>query len=235
VQAADNLARRAAAYRLAAPPSGVDPDVIDRLWAYEDQLPALVERLSTRALQPGDPDLLFAYVAGAAVRHLTFAAEAQHRHAAQGLPIPAGDGLQYLRVEALRNELKRLPSWRWRVLHSPSDAPRFMITDRGWIYVHEPGWPTNALFLPMGPRVALLGYLDDPRLPKRRPPFEEHLDLCASWIVWLNAAAWDDPFIEILMAHPNDRERLERLPQPQHLRVNRYGPYRYRHTNGLFD
>jgi hypothetical protein len=75
-----------------------------------------------------------------------------------------------------------------------------MITDRGWIYVRDPAWSANALFLPMGPRVGLLGYLDDPRFPARRPPFEEHRELCASWIEWLNAAAWDDPFIMILMA-----------------------------------
>jgi hypothetical protein len=50
----------------------------------------------------------------------------------------------------------------------------------------------------MGPRVAILGYLDDPALPPGRPPFEEHLDLCQSTTEFLNAAAWDDPFTELL-------------------------------------
>ena len=47
--------------------------------------------------------------------------------------------------------------------------------------------PSCGLFLPMGPRVAILGYLDDPQLPPRRPPFEEHLDLCDSMIEWFNS------------------------------------------------
>ncbi len=59
--------------------------------------------------------------------------------------------------------------------------------DRGWIYVEEPEVPSCGLFLPMGPRVAILGYLDDPQLPPRRPPFEEHLDLCDSMIEWFNS------------------------------------------------
>jgi hypothetical protein len=40
-----------------------------------------------------------------------------------------------------------------------------MLTDRGWVYVEEPEVPSCGLFLPMGPRVAILGYLDDPQLP----------------------------------------------------------------------
>jgi hypothetical protein len=34
----------------------------------------------------------------------------------------------------------------------------------------------------MGPRVAILGYLDDPQLPPSRPAFEAYLDLCQSMI-----------------------------------------------------
>ena len=87
----------------------------------------------------------------------------------------------------------------------------------------------------MGPRVAILGYLDDPALPPGRPPFEEHLDLCQSTIDYLNAAAWDDPFIELLIAHPDDRDRLASLPDPRNLRINPLGPYRSRKSVGLFD
>jgi len=60
-------------------------------------------------------------------------------------------------------------------------------------------------------------------------------NLCASWIEWLNAAAWDDPFITILMAHPDDRDRLAGLPAHRDLRPNAYGPYRGRCTERLFD
>jgi hypothetical protein len=40
----------------------------------------------------------------------------------------------------------------------------------------------------MGPRVAILGYLEDEKLPPRRPQFEENFDLCETWIEWFNAA-----------------------------------------------
>jgi hypothetical protein len=140
LQTAKKLAKKARAYRLQAPPPGIDPDVIDGLWKYESCLPDLVDRLARRALQSDDQGLLIAYVAGAAVRHATFEAETRHWHEKQGLPASQGDRLQYLRAETLGRELLRLPSWRWRVLHSPKDAPRFMITDRVWIYVNDPHW-----------------------------------------------------------------------------------------------
>jgi hypothetical protein len=44
-----------------------------------------------------------------------------------------------------------------------------MITNRGWMYIGQEDWPNDGLLLPMGPRVAILGYLDDPGLPPRPP------------------------------------------------------------------
>jgi hypothetical protein len=87
----------------------------------------------------------------------------------------------------------------------------------------------------MGSRVAILGYLDDPGLPPRRPAFEEHLDLCQSAIDYLNAAAWDDPYVAVLIAHPGDVGRLTALSDHRKLRINALGPYRNRESVGLFD
>jgi hypothetical protein len=226
---AETLAYRPGMYRLASPPAGVDPDVVDKLWdPVENGLRDLVGRLAARRLQHGDDQLLFAYAAGAGVRPPAFEAVAADHQARQGLTAPQGDDVQYARVLALHNQLPVLPTWRWRVLHSPADAPRFMTTDRGWMYVGQEDWPTHGLLLPMGPRVAILGYLDDPGLPPRRPAFEEHLDLCQSMIDYLNAAAWDDPYIDLLIAHPDDRNRLASLPDHQNLRINALGPFRNR-------
>ena len=81
----------------------------------------------------------------------------------------------------------------------------------------------------------------DPRLPRRprtaapRPAFEEQLDLCPSTVTWINAAAWPDPYIELLIAHPDDRDRLAALPDHQNLRINALGPYRNRKSVGLLD
>lgn len=223
-------------YRLASPPTGVGRDIVDTLWdPVEKVLPDLVARLAARRLLPGDDMLLFDYAATAGVRPPAFEDVVADHQAREGLPALLGDNMQYARVLALGNQRPVMPTWRWRVLHSPPDAPRFMITDRGWMYVGQEDWPTHGLFLPMGPRVAILGYLDDPGLPPRQPAFSEHLDLCQSVIDYLNAAAWDDPYIEFLIAHPDDRDRLVALPDHRNLRINALGPYRNRKSVGLFD
>lgn len=186
---AQKLAYRPGMYRLAAPPAGVDRDVVDKLSdPVETALRDLVARLTVRRLQPGDDALLYDYAACAGVRHPSFEDVVADHQARHGQPTPQGDGLQYARVLALGNQRPVMPTWRWRVLHSPVDAARFMITDRGWLYVGMEDWPTHGLLLPMGPRVAILGYLDDPGLPPRRPAFEEHLDLCESTIEYASAA-----------------------------------------------
>ncbi len=234
--AAATLAYRPDMYRLVSPPEGIDRDVVDRLWdPVETRLRDLIGRLNERRLQPGDNELLFTYAAQAGVRPPAFEAVTADYQARQGQPALHGDALQYARVLALQNQLPALRKWRWRVLHSPTDAPKLMISDRGWMYVGQEDWPTHGLLLPMGPRVAILGYLDDPALPPALPPFEEHLDLCQSAIDYLNAAAWDDPFIELLIAHPDDCDRLANLPDHRKLRINALGPYRYRKSVGLFD
>jgi Protein of unknown function (DUF4238) len=236
VPTAEDLASRSGMYRLASPPPGVDRDVVDKLWdPVENALRDLIARLNNRRLQPGDDQLLFAYAADASVRHPSFEALAAAHQARQGQAAPRGDAVQYTRVLARGNQLPVLPTWRWRVLHSPADAPRFMITDRGWMYVGQEDRPTDGLLFPMGPRVAILGYLDDPGLPPRRAAFEEHLDLCQSTIDYLNAAAWDDPYIELLIAHPDDQNRLASLPDHRNLRINALGPFRKHKSVGLFD
>jgi hypothetical protein len=233
--AAETLASRKNMYRLVSP-GGVDPDIVDNLWGdVENRLRGLVDRLDDRHLRPGDDEWLFTYAAQAAVRHPSFEDvvadyQARHRQAA-----PHGDDVQWARYHASDNQLAELQNWRWRVLHSPAGVPRFMLNDRGWIFVGQENWPTPGLLLPMGPRVAILGYLDDPALPPGKPPFEEHLDLCQSAIDFMNAAAWDDRFTELLIAHPDDRDRLASLPDPSNIRVNALGPYRGRKSEGLFD
>lgn len=225
---AENEAARRALYRLPAPPPGTDPDVVDGLWTnVERGLPGLVRRLADRSLVGGDADLLIGHAAMAGVRHPTFQDVADDWQARHGRSAPVGDQVQWMRVEGLLNHLKVMPSWRWRVLHSPDDAPRLMLSDRGWIYVREPDHPSLAIFLPMGPRVGLLGYLDAANLPPRQPPFEEHRVLVPSWVEWLNAAAGSDAkFTNALFAHPDDQEKLRRLPDAADIRVNALGPFR---------
>jgi len=57
---AEALAYRPGMYRLASPPTGVDRDVVDKLWdPVESHLRDLAIRLAARRLQPGDDKLLF--------------------------------------------------------------------------------------------------------------------------------------------------------------------------------
>lgn len=237
---AEKQASSNALYRLTSPPPGVDQDFVDSLWGeVETNIPALVARLTSRSLIVGDDVLLIKYAAMAGVRHTTFSAIAEDWQQRRHAPVPVGDDLQWLRVDALINGLKAMPTWRWRVLHSPDDAQRFMLSDRGWIYVQEPEWPTLAIFLPMGPKVGILGYLDSAELPPRQAPFEEHRDLVPSFVEWLNAAAGSDQvFASAVYAHPNDESKLCDLPDLSTLGVNSRGPYRGHRGHGavtLFD
>jgi len=223
-------------YRLVAPPPGLDRDIVDSLWnPVENEIVNLVERLTTRKLLPTDDQLLYAYVAMAGVRHPSFEAVVDAWHREHGVPLPIGDQVQHMRVEDVANQVALLAVWRWRVLHVPNDVSRLMITDHGWIYIGQADRNSRALFLPMGPRVALLGYLDAPDLPPRRPPFEQHLDLCQSTVDWLNAGVRTDLHFETLYAHPDDRYFLENLPDVRDVQPNKHGPYRMRISGGFFD
>ncbi|MDA8342078.1 MAG: DUF4238 domain-containing protein [Actinomycetota bacterium] len=236
----EDIAHRRALYRLLAPGPGVDPDIVDKLWTpVEGDLPAMVARLDAGALEPDDPDKWIWYAAMAGVRHPTaFAALAVHHQQSRGEPEPMGDQLQVMRVEALLNGQAQMHGWRWRVLHSPTNGPRFVLSDRGWNIVREPGYEMHAVWLPVGPRVGILGYLDDPLLPPPRPPFSEHRELTLSWAEWFNATAFSDTTItHAVFAHPDDEQRLRDAVMADDLRVTEFGPYRGQHwrASTLFD
>ena len=144
--------------------AGVDRDVVDKLWDRREQPARPRRRLATRRLQSGDDTLLFDYAATAGVRHPSFEDVVADYQARNGQSARRAMACSTPACSHSGNQRPVMPTWRWRVLHSPADAPRFMITDRGWMYVGMEDWPTHGLLLPMGPRVAILGYLDDPGL-----------------------------------------------------------------------
>ena len=81
--------------------------------------------------------------------------------------------------------------------------------------------------------MAILGYLDDRSASAQA--FEEHFDLRPSQIDWFNTAARDDPDIELLIAHPEEKHRLANLPDHRAFEINSLGPFRNRKSLGLFD
>jgi len=229
---AEDVAHRRALYRLEAPVSDVDPDIVDKLWSpVEHDLPTMVARLEADALEEDDADKWIWYAAMAGVRHPTaFPTAAAHYLRSRGEPEPAGDQILAMRVEALLNGQRDMHEWRWRVLHSPHDGPRFVLSDRGWNLVHEPVGDSSGLWLPVGPRVGILGYLEDPDLPPRQPPFSEHCELTLSWAAWLNGIAFSDLTVtHAVFAHPDDEHRLRAAVPGDALSVTEYGPYRGRH------
>jgi hypothetical protein len=235
---ADSEAHRRALYRLADPPPGVDRDVVDKIWdTIEPRLPDLVRRAETRTLVQGDDELLLNYAASVYVRHPSFSKVAEHHQATHGAPAPKGDDVQILRMEGLQNQRKSVAEWRWRVLHTCPGAPRFVISDLGFIGVRDgphgdtTGELINATFVPLSPRVGLLAYLDHPELPRREPPFSEHRDVIPSWVYWLNACATSrgrgtviEP--QAVFGHPDDIEALKALPDVRSVRPNSAGPFR---------
>jgi hypothetical protein len=229
-------ARRHALYRLDAPPPGIDPDWVDERWTrIENALPELIDRLVRRALVPGDEELLVLYAAMLGSRHPSFSTVAADYQAKQGHPAPSGDLVNLMRIEAIFNGMRDMPSWRWRVLHPTEDSLPFMLPDRGWIYVGRDDG-TRALWIPMAPTAGILGYPDDDRHGPRQPPFSEHRDLIPSWITWLNAAAANDAgrvFTHAIFTHPDNANALAALSQyadlgPEGLGVNALGPFRGR-------
>ncbi len=235
---ADSEAHRRALYRLEAPPPGVDRDVVDKLWdEIEPGLPDLVRRVESRALLDGDEQRLINYAASIWVRHPRFSKVAEQHQEKRGSPLPTADGVQAMRVEGFMNQRPTIATWRWRILHGCPDAARFVISDMAFIAIADhPGGDESAnlhhaVFVPLSPKVGLLGYLDHPCLPARRPPFSEHRDVVPSWVDWLNACATSrgrgtpmEP--SAVFGHPDDADALAAIPDANAVRPNARGPFR---------
>lgn len=133
-------------------------------------MPGAISRLADNTASPEDQAAILTYVAALAVRHPVYFQDVVRSHlGVRGLPTPERDVLQVLRLVGLRNAIPQVSGLRWRVLESPADAPRFVLNDGGFSVITEQGRNDNGLFVPLGPRIALLDYLDSrPRFQDRR-------------------------------------------------------------------
>jgi hypothetical protein len=88
----------------------------------------------------------------------------------------------------------------------------------------------NGLFVPLGPKLALIGYRDR----DARTGFVDRRVPTPMTVGWLNAATWEEDNLREAYTHPTDREILLALKPTAETRVNlRGGPYRgwdRRHT-----
>jgi hypothetical protein len=237
---AEDVAWQPALYRLGNTATGVDPDIVDNLWkSIEGELPPLVDRLDCCALVAEDDEKLIWYAATATVRHpRTFNDVVADRAKRMGGTPPTADALQVLRVSTLQNHYRTMLGWRWRVLHGSDDLPRFVLNDRGWSLVGDPRQRVIGFWLPLGPRVGILGYPDDARLPRKQPAFSEHQFLALSWAQWLNATAFsDNKGTKQVFAHPSNEKILREAMPAARVQVTTLGPFRGRGSSAetLFD
>jgi hypothetical protein len=218
-------------YTLEKPPPGVDADHLDEVWtALEPKVPGAIRRLFDDTASAQDLDAILTYVAALGVRHPVYFQDVVRRHAdARGLSPPERDVLQVLRLAGLQNAIPQVSGLRWRVLESPEDAPRFVLNDGGFSVITEQGRTSNGLFVPLGPRIALLGYHD------ARPGFQDRRVLTPMSVTWLNAATWGEDWPREVYSHPEDREILLALGPTAQVKTNRDGPFRGRgRSHSLF-
>ena len=225
-------------YRLINPPAGMDRDRIDKLWdLFERQLPSAIKRLARRCQTTDDEITLVNYIATAGVRHHNFGAAINLWRRGRGELPMIGDAVQVERLGVLVDSLKMMRGFRYRVVHSPSHAQRFLLNDLGFTTmasgdnptarIQEPG---GGLFVPLNSRVALLAWID----PVRAGGFE-HLILRPSWARLLNAGTWQTA-PGYVVGHPDDRSLLTALKTSAEVEtlLDIAGPYSGR-AHGFFE
>lgn len=226
---ASNIGYRNGMYRLIHPPVGMDRDHVDQVWGpFENALPKAIEEAHARKEGDDSRAVLVDYVAMIGVRHPEFGDAVNRWRTELDMPLVAGDQVHLERLDILGRAHLQVRGFRWRFVHSPPDAHRFILNDRGWVYFGEQDRPGRALFVPLNSRLAMIGWLD-----RETPGIFDHRLLRPSWVRWLNAATWHDA-AEYVVGHPDDAPMIRKL-RPLHeasRRLHAAGPFRG-HDHGL--
>jgi hypothetical protein len=176
---------------------------VDKLYRLQDPGPGV------------DIDWLIRYVCAAGVRHPAFGDAVNRWRAEAGDPPLTGDDIQIARKLSLNTGLAIIKQWRWRIVHSRLDDPRFIISDLGWVYVGQPGMRGRGLHVPLTARLAALAWADPANTGK-----VDHQDMRPGGIRWLNAASWEET-PDFVVGHPDDKAELERMTTATD--VNKWG------------
>jgi hypothetical protein len=208
-------------YTLAAPPAGVDANVVDRvLGTIEPVIPAVITSLEMGDQAAEGEEILLDYAAMLGSRHPKYFREIIDAHTTRMGEQPlAGDAVNLARLQVLQNALEQVRQWHWRVVDSPSDAPGFVLNDRGFSYVGQEQRSGRALFIPLSRRVAVLGFAG------QKTGFASRFTATPISVRWLNALTWTDAPLEAY-SYPEDGEMLASLADPSDARSNSTGPYR---------
>ncbi|MET9452673.1 hypothetical protein [Streptomyces cinerochromogenes] len=175
-------------YRLENPAHGLDPDVVDAVWdVIEPGISGAVRRFESGTDTAGEREWLVVYASMAGVRHPDFKFAINRWLAEWGKPGVRGDDVHRVRLEALENGLVPMSNWRWRILRSPPEAPRFTLNDRAWSYLPQlrrQARGRRALYLPLNSRVAAVAWLGE------SIGGFDHQVLRPNWVRWLNTVTW---------------------------------------------
>jgi hypothetical protein len=218
-------------YRLADPPDGVSPDIVDELWDHIEQpVPNAIAQVAARAETEVECSALLDYAAAASVRHPNFAEWVNRRRSELGMSPVTGDEVHVDRVELLRRGLDQVAGFRWRFLHAPVTGPHFVLNDRGWSYVGQQDRDGRGLWIPLNSKVGMLAWLQ-----RGVAGGFEHLNMWPGWATWLNTATWQDA-PSFVVGRPEDCYLLDGLTHIEDVapRLERLGPYRDRRIQGLF-
>ena len=208
-------------YTLSDPPPGMDENRIDQvLSSTEGVLPAAIAGLESDNPKSADLESILDYVAALAARHPDHFKEVSNSYQARigGDPL-TGDSLRVARLQALLNALPQVRTWHWRIVESPSDAGRFILGDLGFTYLGQEQRGGRGIFVPLSPRVALLGFIE------QRQGFASRMPATPMTVNWLNAVTWEEAPRQVY-GHPAEKDNIASLGDPNQLRLNRLGPYR---------
>ncbi|MEU0937637.1 DUF4238 domain-containing protein [Embleya sp. NPDC005971] len=198
-------------YRLKQPAPGMDPDRVEHVWRIvEPYLPKAIERAASGCETEQDRRVLVEHAAALGVRHPGFEASNNAVRTARGLPPLHGDLVHAARIHQLLHNQRALRMHRWRFLHSPPQARRFILNDRGYgqvFVVDDAGRQHGGTFLPLHPRLALLGWI-----APSAGGFD-HRYLRPNWVRSLNAVTWAHSR-RFVVAHPDDAAMLRGQRSP---------------------
>jgi hypothetical protein len=209
-------------------------DSLDAIWeSYEPELPGAVRALAERRTSPADLAALHIHVACTAVRLPGFPERLQGLYKRHGSEVTK-EQAQLARFEWIQRGLD-MDKWCWRALHMPDDVRTpFLLADTGFAKFRTPDRPDRELlFLPLGPRVGLLGVRPDQGMPAGFRAIE-HRQVMWSTANLLNRASALAEDRTILVTHPSRRKWLETIATTwlaPEMEPFSHGPYRSRNED----
>lgn len=218
---ANSVAFERGLYALKNPPNDLNRRTVDTvLGTLEPLLPQVIAAIEQGNDSVEATEFVLDYVATLGARHPVYFQQIADAHQADaGLDILSGDTLQIARLHVLQNGLEQVRAWHWRTVVSPPDAPRFILSDLGFAFVGQQDRPGRALFIPLSPRMALLGFIG------KSHGFASRFTATPLTVKWLNALTWSEAPREAY-SHPDDAEMLATLSDPTEMHANPLGPFR---------